>query len=291
MLKRIFYYIQDHFLLRNLTIAICFILVLLYLISVVLNIFTRHGQKFEVPELIGNTVDQCAPLLKEANLKIVVIDSIFIPKHKPYEILEQSPAPSMKVKSGRNVFVVINSLHPRTEIVPYVTGYSLRQAKNMLETKGFEISKLKYVDDVATNNVIEEIVNGTPISKGQALKAELGTGVVLKVGYNSSSPLPIVPKVIGLTLREAKSRLWEIGMNVGDIISDGTYSKEDASSARIWKQVPNQQQRAFYGTPVTLSLTVDKSRIAAGEKESEEMSRKYAEEGDSALIEEISEKH
>jgi len=272
MLRRVFDYIQDHFFLRNVTIAICLIIVVTYLISVVLNIYTRHGQKYSVPDLAGCTVSEAAPLLEEANLKLEVIDSLYVPDRRPGEILDQSPDAEMRVKSGRNVFVVINAERPRMEVVPYVAGYSLRQAKNMLETRGFTIRKLRYVDDVATNNVLGQYIDGRAISTESQIMAELGSSVDLVVGQNPSSPLPNVPKVIGLTQREAQSRLWEIGLNLGTTIPDNTCTKENMSSARVWKQIPNQRERAMFGTTVTLYLTTDPALVASGSKASDEKS-------------------
>lgn len=284
MLRKIYDYIKNHFFLRNITIALCMILIVTYLISVVLNIYTRHGQKYEVPNFVGVTIAESSEMLEDADLKLEVVDSLFVPGRRAGEILDQSPDPGMTVKSGRNIFVVINAERPRMEIVPYVTGYSLRQAKNLLETRGFVIKRLRYVEDVATNNVIDESIDGKPVTAESRIKAELGSSVDLVVGHNPSSPLPIVPKVIGLSLREAQSRLWEIGLNIGRIESDGTYKNDNIGNAKVWKQVPNQQERVMYGTSVTLYLTTDASRIMSGSKASDEMVVQ-ADETDSTLVE------
>lgn len=274
MFKNILNYIQNHFFLRNVTVAVCLAIILIYIVSVVLKIYTRHGQNYTVPDFVGMTVKEATPLLEEANLKIEVIDSLFVSGRKPGEILDQSPDAEMKVKSGRNIFVTINAERPRSEFVPFVTGYSLRQAKNTLETRGFTIRRLRYIDDVATNNVVEQSLNGRVISGDYQVKAELGSKIDLVVGQNPSSPLPIVPKVVGLTLREAQNRLWETGLNMGETISDGTCNKENAGSVKVWKQVPNQLERAMYGSNVTLYLTADPGRVTVGLKESDEMTKK-----------------
>ena len=106
-----------------------------------LEITRPNGQKLIVPTMIGHTVAEAETMAAKDELRLEIIDSLYMPKQKPGMILDQSPKPGMGVKSGRRVFFVVNASRPRTDMIPFVTGYSLRQAKNMLETKGFEIEK------------------------------------------------------------------------------------------------------------------------------------------------------
>lgn len=272
--RRVINKISAHFLLRNIVLAVCGIIVFVYLVSVALNLFTRHGQRYSVPELLGKTVEEVAPLIEDADLELVVIDSLFVPGVAPGTIIDQSPEPTSSVKSGRKVFLVINSISPRSEVIPYVTGYSLRQAKNILEGKGFEIKRLVYKPDMANNNVIGESYNGKEIVRGSTLKATLGEGITLIVGRSGGAPLPIVPKVIGLTLREAKSRLWEIGLNVGEVRRDVEVTEMNIDEARVYKQSPGQQSRYDYGSSVMLYLTTKADKINDGSRKSDSEARK-----------------
>lgn len=278
MFKRIIRTISQHFLLRNIILAFCLILVLLYLVNLMLNISTRHNEKYIVPDLNGKRIEQVADLIKEADLELIVIDSLYVIGAEPGSILDQSPKAGSGVKSGRKVFLTINSMNPRSEIIPYVTGYSLRQAKNMLEIKGFEIEKLIYKNDMATNNVIGQSFNGKEITRGSTLKATLGEGITLTVGVakgsNNETPLPLVPRVVGLTLREAKSRLWEIGLNVGEIIYDEKLSQAELSSAKVYKQVPDQQNRTDFGSRITMYMSTDLDKVEKGAIRSDENRRK-----------------
>lgn len=277
MLKKIFNYISNHFLLRNIVMAFCAIVIFLFIVSLCLNLFTRHGQKIVVPDFAGMTVSQAKDAAMDIGLDIEIIDSLYIPKEIAGAVLDQSPNAGMGVKSGRTIFVVINAEKPRMEIIPFVSGYSLRQAKNILENKGFEIDKLVYIDDIATNNVLKQSYKGTPITSGSVIQAELGSGVVLTVGRNVGSPLPLVPKVIGLNLREAKSRLWEMGLNFGEIKKDGTIKDNDLDQAKVYRQIPNQQMRAGFGSPVVLYVTTELTKVAGGSKESDKDARKFVE--------------
>lgn len=277
MIKKILNYISNHFLLRNIVMAICLVLVFLFFITIVMNLITRHGQRIIVPDFTGKTVSEVKNIANDMDLNVEVIDSLYIPKEIAGAVLDQSPNAGMGVKSGRKIFLVINAEKPRMEIIPYVSGYSLRQAKNILENKGFEIAKLVYKEDLATNNVLGESYKGTPIMSGSSIKAELGSGVVLTVGRNSGSPLPLVPKVIGLNLREAKSRIWEMGLNVGEIKVDGTLKGNDLDQAKVYRQTPNQQMRSGYGSPVTLYVTSDVEKIKSGSKESDVQARNFVE--------------
>lgn len=276
--KKMIRRINDHFLLRNIALAVCGVIVFLYVVSLMLNIFTRHGQQYIVPDFVGVTLDQTDDLASDASLEIVVIDSLFVPGELPGSILDQNPKPTARVKSGRKVFVVINALNPKTAVIPFVTGYSLRQAKNILEGKGFQIDRLIYSPDIANNNVIGESFQNREIVKGSSLSAPLGSGIVLTVGRSASAPLLVTPKVIGLSLREAKSRLWEVGLNVGEVRRDADVTDRNESQARVYKQTPGQQLRTDYGSKVTLHLTTVESKISENSKKSDVEARRLPKE-------------
>lgn len=288
VLIRIYDTIRGNILLRNLVMALCLGIILYFIVHLILGIYTRHGQRFIVPAMIGHTLSEAETMGAAGELRLEVIDSLYMPKQKPGMILDQSPKPGMGVKKGRRVFLTVNAFRPRTDIIPYVTGYSLRQAKNMLETKGFEIEKLVYRSDMATNNVLDELYKGKSVTQKSRTEAELGSGITLIVGVNHSSPLPRIPKVIGLTLREAKSRLWEAGLNVGNVKYDSGIDGTEIEDARVYRQEPNQQSRIDYGGKVALWLTLDAQKIASSSRSSDAAARKYAvdeEEAEAAMEE------
>ncbi len=275
--------------LRQAILVLCAIIVLLTLVNFLLKVFTRHWQEFDVPEFVGKNFASIDELGAEADLEFVVIDSLYVVGLQPGTVITQSPQPNSKVKSGRKIFLVINSFSPRSEVIPYVAGYSLRGAKNILQGKGFEIEQLIYVPDMATNNVISQSYKGRQIANGSNLKATLGEGITLRVGKKADAPLPIVPNTVGLTLREAKSRIWEVGLNVGNIVKDKGITDMNLAEAKVYKQLPLQQTRLDYGGKVTLYLSIDKNRVEEGVKFTDQQIReakeKAAEEAENSDVE------
>lgn len=272
--KRMIRRINDHFLLRNIVFAVCGVIVFLFVVNILLSIFTRHGQQYVVPDFVGAVVGQTDNLTDDASLQVVVIDSLYVSGEKPGAILDQNPKPTARVKSGRKVFVVINATNPKMDVIPYVTGYSLRQAKNTLEGKGFQIERLVYSPDMANNNVIGESYQNREIVKGSTVQAPLGSGIVLRVGRSASAPLIVTPKVVGLTLREAKSRLWEVGLNVGEVRRDTDVTDRNEGEARVYRQTPSQQTRIDYGARVMLNLTSVGSKVTENSKKSDVEARR-----------------
>ena len=92
---------------RNLVLALCAIIVFGFVANLLLNLFTRHGQVREVPDLSGMTIDEAKHAGKSASLRIEINDSLYVPAYPGGVILEQNPAAGAKVKSGRRVFVTI----------------------------------------------------------------------------------------------------------------------------------------------------------------------------------------
>ena len=268
--------INDNVILRNLVLAVSAVLVLIALSSIMLSVFTRHGQERPVPAFGGMNVEEAMRSARHASVEAVIVDSLYVPAMPGGVVLEQSPSPGAKVKSGRKVFLTINASSQREAVIPYVAGYSLRQAKNNLEVAGFIIDKLVYQSDMATNNVLSQSYKGKPIEPGSKVKGTVGSGVTLVVGYSEEHSSGAIPRAVGFPLGEARSRLWEAGFNVGKVTYDDGVNALNEKDARVYAQSPHPMSLHTLGTPVMLYLTLDEKKVAKGKKESEAMVRKAA---------------
>lgn len=249
---------------KNLILAACAIIILVFVVNILLNLFTRHNVHEVVPDFHNMTIRQAEKLARKGDLRLEVNDSIYMQHYEPGVILHQMPDPGTEVKSGRRILVTTNAYARRMVPVPYVTGVSLRQAKNNLEVAGFGIEKLVYRTDIATNYVLQTRYGGTVITEGSTLKAEQGSGITLVVGMNPDESTVIVPKIVGLSYRQARSRLWEMGLNLGEAGFGEGIEPEQRDNSRVWKQSPAQGSRVTLGTPVALQMTLDEALVTEG---------------------------
>lgn len=243
-----------------------------------MQIGTRHGQHRTVPDFTGLALDDAGRLARRNHLELRVNDSLFVPAYDGGVVLDQLPHEGTQVKGGRTVYVTINSFAQKKVDVPFVAGRSLRQAKNMLEIAGLEIDRLIYRPDMATNYVLEQRVDGRPIEAGTKRQIEMGSGVTLYVGVAEGEEVAVVPKVIGVSLREAKSRLWEQGLNVGTVVFDEGIDLLNQKDARVYRQQPIQGYATVLGSEVGLHLTLDEERVARESAASDKQAQTLAEE-------------
>lgn len=266
---------------RHLILAVSLLVIGLFLVQVLLGIFTRHGRYREVPEMVGLSLDEATELAaRNGGLRIEVSDSLFVPIYDGGVVLEQNPKAGTEVKNGRRIFVTVNSYRQKMVEIPYVTGFSLRQAKNNLESVGLEIERLEYVEDIATNYILSQKFGGRTIEEGQKVEAEIGSGITLVVGRGEDEEKSrvAVPRVVGMTLYEAKSRLWDSGLNVGRITSDEGVNQLNERNARVYVQSPAQGVVTSLGSGVALSLSLDDERINRGVTSADEDARRRADE-------------
>lgn len=285
--------LKAHPLAYNLTLIVLTLLALAFVAHFAMQAGTRHGARRTVPDFSGIPLEEAQRIALRNDLTLFINDSLFVPAYEGGIVLDQLPAGGVEVKPGRTVYVTINSFRQKSVPVPYVAGRSLRQAKNMLEIAGLEIEELVYRPDMATNYVLEEYCDGRPVQATSRIEAEMGSGVTLYVGVEAGSETTPVPLVTGYGLREAKSRLWELGINVGRVNYDEGINLLNQKQARVYRQSPAAEQTVRLGDRVELWLTLDadkaaKSRAAA-EKEAarlaqERIAREQAEADSLALV-------
>ena len=261
---------EPNIVVRNVVLAICFCIVGLFLLKISLNVATRHGEVYTVPDFSAMSIEEAKQAAAPAKLRLEIFDSLYVVGMPGGVVLDQLPKAGARVKSERRVLLTINSHNQRKAQIPYVAGYSLRQAKNILMTAGFEIERLEYVEDMAMNNVLTQYYKGQQIVQGSQLEAEIGSGIVLQVGFNPDAQTnPVVPRIVGRSLKEAKSMLWEAGYNVGDFMLDVDISAANQNDCKVYKQEPNQAEELAWGEKVTIYITTDGEKVKRGVSESD----------------------
>ncbi len=263
-------------LLYNIAAIVVSLLVLAIVANILMQIGTRHGARRTVPDLTGIPLDEAQRLARENDLTLRINDSLFVPAYAGGVILDQLPEGGVDVKPGRTVYITINSFHQKMIPVPYVAQRSLRQAKNMLETAGLEIRELVYQADMATNYVLAEYCDGKEITSANHIEAEMGSGITLHVGVEGGAGTTVVPQVVGLRLSEAKSRLWESGLNIGKIQWDKNIDLLNQKDAQVYVQTPSAEHGAALGQRVDLLLTLDAKKLEQNRKTAEQQARSAA---------------
>lgn len=253
----------------NLTLIAVVLISLLVLSYIALAVGTRHGMRRTVPDFTGLGLKDAQYYAEQRGLKLIINDSLYVPAYPGGMVLEQLPKGGVAVKEGRKIYITINSFAQKKLPMPYVAGRSLRQAKNMLESAGFGIEKLEYVEDIATNYVLAQYLNGVEITEQSNIKIEKGTGVVLRVGVSPDQNITTVPRLIGRKLFDAKGRLWEQGLNVGQVTYDEGITLLNEDDARVCRQSVIQSSQLPLGSTVSIHLTLDKQAVEAAAAEAE----------------------
>ena len=254
------------------------VVAILILSSVMMNIITRHGTHRTVPDFTGVRIGDAELMAKQERLLIIVNDSLFVPAYEGGIVLDQLPKSGAEVKAGRKIYVTINSFRQKMVQVPYVAGRSLRQAKNMLEVAGLEIDKLIYEEDIATNYVLAVEVEGRELQPESKVEIEMGEGVTLRVGVEQEKNSTIVPKAIGQSLSTAKSRLWEQGLNIGQVNFDEGINLLNQKDARVYRQSLEHNSGAKLGDAVSLWLTLDEKKVESNSAASDKRATELEEE-------------
>ena len=109
--------------------------------------YTHHGEGVCVPDLCGMTFDESVAQGEEAGLIVMVGDSTYNKKTPAGCVVAQKPAAGSNVKSGRIVYVTVNSLTmPRIAIPDLVGNSSYRQAQARLQAMEFKLTEPQLID-------------------------------------------------------------------------------------------------------------------------------------------------
>ena len=252
----------SNWIVKNLIWAVVFVVAVLVISNVLLSVGTQHNKEITVPDFTNMTYDEARYSAQRVGLQVEIADSVYVRRMKKGAVFAQFPKGGSRVKKGRTVQLTTNAKTAKEVTMPLLVGYSMRQAKAELASRGLTLGRLIYVNDIATNNVLRQLYNGREVSPG--VQIESGSSIDLMVGLNSDDNRTYAPDVKGLKYLRALDAVHDNSLNIGKVNFDKevkTYN--DSLNAVVYKQAPSQAGGPLtMGASVSLWLTIDEEKIA-----------------------------
>jgi len=247
--------------LKNIALAIVFVVGILLLTNFLLGVLTQHNKVVTVPDFTNQTFSEAKYNAGKVGVRVEIADSVFVRRMKRGVVFTQNPPAGTEVKKGRRIFLTTNAKVAKEVKMPLVAGYSMRQAKAELMSRGLSLGKLIYVNDIATNNVIKQLYNNHEIKAGTPV--ESGSRIDLVVGLNPEDGRTYAPNVVGMKYLRAVDAVQDYSLNVAKtIFDDGIKTYTDSLNAVVYKQQPATSTVPLtMGSGVTLYLG-DESKVA-----------------------------
>ena len=167
----------------NLFAMIVFIVLLCLALKFGIDIYTHHGEEISIPNIKHKNFADAEHILENAGLKIMVSDTGYVKTLPPDCILEQTPVAGKNVKSGRTIYVVINSsASPVLTIPDIIDNCSYREAKAKLTAMGFKVGSVEYMPGekdwvYGLKSKGRNLQNGQKVSVTDVIVIQVGDGM------------------------------------------------------------------------------------------------------------------
>lgn len=161
-----------------------------------LDSFTHHGEKIEVPNVVGKSLYDAETMLKDRGLLAMVVDSVYDKRAPKGSVLEQTPKSGFEVKGGRMIYLTVNLNGEPMAQLPDVVGHgSLREAVALLQSLGFKLTAHKPVIGRPKDLVLgvkqgaRDVHAGETIPRDRALTLVIGGGEIDSTMYDEEEDL------------------------------------------------------------------------------------------------------
>lgn len=250
----------------HLGLIVLFFIVCITLTFLWLRYYTRHNQKLELPDYIGYNLQEAIDEAHDRSFRMEVIDSVHVVGKPGHEILQQHPPPMARVKENRTIYVTVTKMSPDKVSIsrlPVLYGKNYHRKKKEL-LQGFEIQSriigTRY-DPGEADQILAVVYMGDTIIDRRRQRDDVmldkGSTLEFIISERTGGRLEI-PDLVCKTLAEAKFLIGNSGLELGEVITDGTTSA-DNEDAYVSGQVPDPAEGSMImGQEIRLSLSAEK---------------------------------
>lgn len=220
--------------LKHVLLALAFIIGIIYLTLLWLRIYTHHGQKIALENMVGKSVTEAAKIADKHDFELVVNDSVFIVGKPGGLITDQNPKAGALVKQGRKIYITITKSDAdkiRLADLPELYGNPFEQKKTELSYRDIdaEIRSFAY-DPGEPNHILEVWYKGERIISATEKKNDvlINKGDVLEfVLSERQGGEVIVPDLRCQDIEAARFLLETRKLEMGDVIRKGDFAEGD----------------------------------------------------------------
>ena len=177
----------------------------------VMPLMVKGGAETMVPDVINLSQQAAEARLKDTGLEFVIGDEEFDSERPKGTVINQRPEGGAVIKKGRHVMLTI-SKGSASATVPYLTGYSLREARFILEKEGLQPGSIHWLTDLEKP---DGVILSTAPEVGTVMK--LNAEVLLVVNRVESQQLIPVPDFTGMDLDQARITAEENFLLIGEL--------------------------------------------------------------------------
>ena len=218
------------------------------------------SKTFKMPNVLGMTQEEAKIAIEKLDPSAFITykDAEYSDEYEVDQIMMQDPKQDSEVDKGTKITLTL-SLGAEDLQIPDVTKLSEESAKLKLEGKGLKV-ELDYASS-------ETIAKGYVISTDPVAGTKVGAGSTVNVLVSdgpANNGMVNVPKLMGMTEKDARAAIIAAGLKVGTV----SYEPVDSSKAgKVTLQSESYNQSVKLGTviDITVGIAVYKSTLTITE--------------------------
>jgi len=177
----------------------------------VMPFITRHGQEFQIPNIIGISLTEATEMLADIGAVIEIAGEEPSPDLPEGTVMVQTPFAGSMAKKGRRVKVIISAGREMVE-VPDMVGFSQRQSELKLREAGLKVGTFNWAS--SDSLPINVLVFSVPSTGSLVLKE---TPVNLFFNRGSQGNMVFVPQFVGMLLDETEQIADSLGLLISKV--------------------------------------------------------------------------
>uniref|UniRef100_UPI000471C644 PASTA domain-containing protein n=1 Tax=Paenibacillus zanthoxyli TaxID=369399 RepID=UPI000471C644 len=183
-----------------------------------------------VPKLVNLSLDDAKAKLTEAGLVLEEpVTTEYNPNYAEGIVFEQSKEPDTTVKEGTTITLKVSIAKP-LPLMPDLSGMTYDEAVKALMAQGVEQSRITQNSEFSKEIAEGEVLRQNPAASSQYDPETAAISITVSKGQESIT----MPDLTGLTESEAKAKLEELGLVLGDVKRESSFSIEKGKITRQW---------------------------------------------------------
>ena len=222
---------------------------LISLDRIVLPLITNYNKAIYLPDLISIDFRIAQKKLDSLDLGYKIIMHEYDDLYKPYSVIEMSPRPFTKLKTGRIIKLTVAD-EKKDIILDDYSDKSLRSVKLSLNRDNLKIDTLiyEYNESVKKDFIISQYPR-----TGKMLKS--GDMLTLIVSQGPPPNYYITPNLINMSLKKAKEMISKAGLVLGNITYE--YNTKYLNNT-VLEQNKTPGMRLSFPAKIDLIISTDK---------------------------------